>query len=348
MSQKREAPAQEQGGDQGSFDCGDHENDNLPTSELKRIIAFLRKFGRKAPTLSFLDHETRQFYTKRYKSVRKAAWGARWWCDEKNRSVYFVGNSHRMEHVRKPSKDDIELCVGVWLDVDGCGWDDDVVWTLHNQLDWEPVYIAFTGGGYQAHWRFDDPTENRQECEAINLWLRDQFPNLPVDRNCWTCDHIWRLPGTRNRKPERQDALCSVVHANWDARLPLAEAGRHEPPTSLQSAPVSFSVDGYTIDFVKECISPWAWQLLTHRPPKYPSRSEHEFAFMGAVLGERDPIEQCDIDLVAACLLAKPADEQSVSHRAYFQSDGKERKGPAGHVARQIRDWLSKNGRTVQ
>ncbi|WP_375593386.1 DNA-primase RepB domain-containing protein [Algihabitans albus] len=304
-------------------------------------------FGRSRPTLSFLDHETRRFHTKQYDTVRKAAWAARWWCDEKGRSVYFVGNSHRMEDVRKPTKDDIELCVGVWLDVDGCGWDEDVAWTLRSKLDWEPTYVAFTGGGYQAHWRFDSFTEDRYDCEAVNLWLRDQFGELPVDRNCWTCDHIWRLPGTRNRKPNRQDALCKLVHANWESRLPLAEAGRNDPPVSFAADPVSFSVDGFTLEQVKECVTPRAWQLLTHRPSKFPSRSEHEFAFIGTVLGERDPIEQTDIDLAAACLLASPANNQSVSHRAYFEPNGKPRRDPSAHVARQIRDWLSKNGRAV-
>ncbi len=319
----------------------------LPTSEIHQTQRFLASFGRSQPTLCFLDHKTRSFYTKRYRSPRSAAWGAKWWCDTLGRSVYFVGNSHRMDDVRKPCKEDIELCVGVWLDVDGCGWDEDVVWTLRTKLDWEPAYIAFTGGGYQAHWRFDKHTEDRTDCEAVNLWLRDQFPELPVDRNCWTCDHIWRLPGTRNRKPDRQSALCRLVHTNWESKVPLGEIGRIDPPASFAADPVSFSVDGYTLDDVEECISPWAWRLLTFRPAKFPSRSEHEFAFIGAVLGERDPIDQTDIDLMAACLLATPANDQSVSHRAYYHPDGRARKDPEAHVRRQIRDWLSKNGRAV-
>ena len=105
---------------------------------------------------------------------------------------------------------------------------------------------------------------------------------------------------------------------------------------------MSFSVDGLTLATVRECLSDRAFRMLTRRPAGCPSRSEHEFAFIAAVLGERDPVAQEDIDLVAACMLAEPADDQSVSHRAWSRRD------PEAHVRRQIRDWLAKNGRAVQ
>jgi hypothetical protein len=255
-----------------------------------------------------------------------------------------------MEEVRKPSKEDIEQCVGIWLDVDGTGEDPDVVDTLLHYLDWPPTYIAFTGGGYQAHWRFDEFTADRSDCEAINLWLRDAFAErLPgVDKNCWTCDHIWRLPGTVNRKPDT-DRLCRIVHADWTARLPLAEAERGSPPAVSEVAPVTFeNKDDWTIELVEECLSLWSFRMLTQRPPECPSRHEHEFKFIRSVLHDRDPVHQCDIDLVAACMLAAPVDEYCVSHRAYFMPDGKPRKDPEAHVQRQIRSWLSKNGRAVE
>lgn len=325
--------------------------DNTSTrSEVKATLRFLKLFGRRRPTLCFLDHETRRFYTKRYDSPRKAAWAAKWWCDEMGRSVYFVGNGHRMEEVRKPSKEDIEQCIGIWIDVDDTGEDPDVIDTLLHYLDWAPTYIAFTGGGYQAHWRFDEFTSDRSDCEAINLWVRDAFAEvLPgVDKNCWTCGHIWRLPGTANRKPGR-DRVCRTVHADWSARLPVADAERGSPPAVSDVAPVTFeSQDIWTLEFVHECLAEWSFRMLTHRPPECPTRSEHEFKFIGSVLHDRDPIQQCDIDLVAACLLAVPVDEYSVSHRAYFNSDGTPRKDPEAHVLRQIRSWLSKNGRAVQ
>ena len=314
--------------------------------EVNQIESFLRNFGRKQPTLSFLDHETRRFYTKQYPTIRKAAWGAKWWNEEKGRSVYFVGNSHRMAEVSKPTKADIELAVGVWLDVDGTGWDPDVASTLVSYLDWVPTYVAFTGGGYQAHWRFDQYTADTADAEAVNLWLRDQMAAVvQVDKNCWTCDHVWRLPGTINRKPGRQ-TLCSVVHADWAARLPMAEVGRATPPVTMQVADVTFAAEGFTMERVRECLSDRAFWLLVNRPD-VPSRSEHEFAFLGAVLGERCPISQYDIDLVAACLLGEPVDEFSVSHRAYYEANGDPRSDPERHVAQQIKDWLKKNGRQV-
>lgn len=347
----KKAPVQEKDGGSVSIAHGPtiQSNDTPPASEVNEVLSFLTNFGRRQPTLCFLDHQTRRFFTRRYKSPYSASKGARWWCDNMGRSVYFVGNSHRLEDVRKPCKEDIALCVGAWIDVDCGGLDEDVVWALCSRLDWQPTYVAFTGGGYQAHWRFETHTEDRNDAEAVNLWLIEQFGDLPgIDRACWTCDHIWRLPGTRNRKPGRRDALSVLVHADWTARLPFAEAGRIERPQSLETVPVSFFVDGYTIDDVRECLSDRAFRMLTQRPAHCPSRSEHEFAFIGAVLGERDLIEQYDINLVAACLLADPFGEQCVSHRAYYLPDGTPRRDPGSHVARQIRDWLTKNGRAIQ
>lgn len=342
-----EAPVPGQKRDEGSALMAlDRTRANIASNAVARnALNFLRSFGRRQPTLSFLDHDNGRFFTKRYETVRKAAWGASWW-NERGRSVYFVGNSHLMEKVSKPSRDDIELCVGVWIDIDDVGRDPDVVWTLTHRLDWPPAYVAFTGGGLQAHWRFDVPTADVFDCEAINLWLIDQFADLSPDK-CFTAEHLWRLPGTRNRKPGRDSAVVEVVQADWAARLPLAEAGRRQPPASVSGGPVSFDHEWVTMDVARDCLSDSAFALLNTRPGRCPSRSEHEFAFIGAVLGERDPVRQADIDLVAACLLATPADENSVSHRAHFLPSGAARRDPAAHVARQIRSWLAKNGRTV-
>lgn len=320
------------------------QNSSIYRTDRKLVRHFLASFGRRSPTLAFLCHQTRMFYTKRYFTPHRAAWAAQWWCDTMGRSVYFVGNSHRMEEVRKPSKVDIELCVGIWLDVDNGGWDEDVPWALRSLINHDPAYIAYTGGGYQAHWRFETPTEDRADTEAINIWLRDKAiaADIPgVDKACWTCDHVWRLPGTRNRKPERNDSFVVLVHEDWESRLPLADCERTDAPASSEAPQVSFETEGFTLDLVQECLNERAYRMLTQRPSRCPTRSEHEFAFIAAVLGERDPLYQADIDLVAACMLAKPVDEFSVSHRAYSRRD------PEDHVRRQIGDWLSKNGRVV-
>lgn len=349
MTEQREGPRTEEHEGQSTTPtqsnpspCQPEVNDAVGLAMTDRLAAqrFLTRFGRRRPMLSFACHRTRRFLTRQYDSPRAAAWAARWWCDDADRSVYFVGNSHRMDEVRKPSKEDIELGVGVWLDIDNGGWDEDVPWALRTLIDHDPTYIAFTGGGYQAHWRFDEYTDG-QTCEQINLWLIEQAKGLPgLDRNCWTCDHVWRLPGTRNRKPDREDALVHLVHEDWQARLPLAECGRAIAPTTAKAA-VEFDVAHLDIETVRDCIGERAFHMLTNRPPHCPSRSEHEFAFIGSVLGEREPIDQCDIDLVAACMLARPVDEYSVSHRAHSRRD------PERHVQRQISDWLAKNGREL-
>lgn len=319
-----------------------------PRPEVKLIARFLRKFGRRSPTLAFIDRTGNAKYTRitrRYPTPTAAAHGAAHWNDE-GRCAYFVGNSHRLprlnergrtDTVRAPGKADIELAVGVWLDVDDP--DPTIVPELTNRLDWGPAYVIFTGGGYQAHWRFEQPTADIDAAEACALGMIRDFGDLPgLDRSCWSADHLWRLPGTVNRK---RGVPARMLHADWSSRLPMAEVEPETRPAETLVSPVSFSVDGFTLDTIRQCLSHEAWDMLVRRPSHLPSRSEHQFAFIAAVLN--DGTSQERIDLCAACLLATPADERSVSHASYWDAGGKPR-APEAHVSRQITNWLRKNG----
>jgi hypothetical protein len=317
--------------------------------DVKATELFLSRFGRKQPTLSFIARSGKAMrVTRRYQSARSAAKGAAWFNNE-GFCCYFVGNSHRLprlndtgrtDTIHAPSRADIELALGVWLDVDDP--DPDIVHELAGRLDWAPTYIAFTGGGYQAHWRFDKPTPDIRAAEGCALGMMREFAGLPgLDTRCWSGDHLWRLPGTINRKPGR-NRLVQIVQEDWSARLPMGAVAPETPPAVVQVVPVSFSETDWTLDKVRECISPVAWQMLARRPKHYASRSEHQFGFIGAVLC--DGADQERIDLCAACLLATPADKYSVSHASYWESDGKPVKDPQSHVARQIARWLAKQG----
>lgn len=316
---------------------------------VKQTELFLSRFGRRQPTLSFIARSGKaKRITRRYQNVRSAAMGATYW-NEQDYCCYFVGNSHRLprlndtgrtDTIHAPSRADVELALGVWLDVDDP--DPDIIGELTGRLDWAPAYVAFTGGGYQAHWRFEEHTSDVRAAEACALGLMREFADLPgLDTRCWSAEHLWRLPGTINRKKGR-NRLVTIVHEAWHSRLPLDAIPPQTPPSVAQVAPVSFSEVEWTLSMVQECLSPVAWDMLVRRPKKYHSRSEHQFGFIGAVLA--DCADQYRIDLCAACLLAEPVDEFSVSHASYWDREGKPVPDPRAHVARQIARWLAKQG----
>ncbi|CAD5273082.1 conserved hypothetical protein [Bosea sp. 62] len=76
-----------------------------------------------------------------------------------------------------------------------------------------PSLIVFSGGGYQAFWKFAEPTTDLERVERIN---RQLAADLGGD-NCHNIDRIMRLPGTINlpnakkRKAGRAPMLAYVV-----------------------------------------------------------------------------------------------------------------------------------------
>lgn len=76
-----------------------------------------------------------------------------------------------------------------------------------------PSLIVFSGGGYQAFWKLDEPTTDLDRIERIN---RQLAADLGGD-NCHNIDRIMRLPGTINlpnakkRNAGRAPTLAYVV-----------------------------------------------------------------------------------------------------------------------------------------
>ncbi|MEO0882903.1 MAG: hypothetical protein AAFY34_09220 [Pseudomonadota bacterium] len=306
---------------------------------------FLKAFGRRAPTLAFKGD--RGLLCRRYPSPRIAARAANWF-NREGRECYFVGNSHLLpvdgRNVRKPSKEDIALAVGIWLDVDHTGWDPDVPWALRSVLDYDPAYIAFTGGGYQAHWRFDQPTADSAEAEAINHWLVITAAKKidGVDLHCWTCEHLWRLPGTLNHRRGRRAVL---VHADWSSKLPIAECDREIPPVRTRAVALDLNPDRIAHEMVQKLPIRARRMMLRcpdhlRKPDGTPDRSQHQFAFIQAAI-EGETVTEDLLDTVAAVLLAPATSVETVSHCSYADTQGRKRRNPAAHVERQIGRWLA-------
>lgn len=329
-----------------------HSNNASNGPNAKGVERFLRSFGRRRPTLAFKGD--RGLFCRRYSTPRSASRGAEV-LNAKGFECYFVGNSHRLptlpnNRVAKPTKEDIELCIGVWVDVDNGGWDDDVPWALRTLIEHDPTYIAFTGGGYQAHWRFDEPTEDRADAEAINHWLAHlaarEIPG--ADQSCWTCEHLWRLPGTLNHRRGRRSIL---VHADWVSRLPLAECERGAPPERHRAVELDLDPTWVGMDDVL-LLPDRARRMLNRCPDRHrnpdgsPDRSQHQWCFIQAAL-ENGDINDRLLDTVAAVLLAPAPTEEHVSHATHeVRTKGgfSPRRDPRGHVERQIGKWLADRG----
>lgn len=264
--------------------------------------------------------------------------------------VYFMPNTPKYGrlsgHSRK--KSDIAWVNAAFLDIDDP--DPEIAKELANRLDWPPTYIAFTGGGWQAMWRLSEPVRPR-EGEAISVWLQQQFEDLSPD-STHSCEHIFRLPGTRNRKTSRNNCLCEIHSAKWDNLLPIQDAGRAEigprrHPVSLDLGP---SLD-INPDELWDVLPPWAIKLresaIDRNGKPYASRSEHEWAFIGMCIRDGTPKE------LIRDFLIEPAgidDTHKVSHRAYWAKVKGEyvpRRNPEAHAYRQIGSYLSQGGAHV-
>lgn len=94
----------------------------------------------------------------------------------------------------------------------------------------KPTIVLFSGGGYQAFWKLEEPivvdrlTEKAVEAGRYNL----QIERIYEADSCHSVDHLMRLPGTINRPDERKrkkgrvEALAEIVHWDENAVYPLS------------------------------------------------------------------------------------------------------------------------------
>ena len=136
------------------------------------------------------------------------------WVGRMNRdkyNIYFHVNRLKPGVVnRKAKKSDIDCATSFHLDLDDRN--PSALLRLQN-MNPAPSVILFSGGGYQAFWKLDEPLYDFEKAEAINRGLA-----LAVGADdCFNVDRIMRLPGTINwpnakkRASGRTEALAYVV-----------------------------------------------------------------------------------------------------------------------------------------
>ena len=154
------------------------------------------------------------------------AGAARGWLAERSgrENIYWTVNRVRGVMDKKPKKEDVEEAVMLHVDIDPRKGEDVAkeqarILKLLEDFSPSPSAIVFSGGGYQAFWRLDEPmyiggtAERWTDVEAYNR----QLGLVLGGDNTWNIDRIMRLPGTINlpddkkRKKGRVEALAAVI-----------------------------------------------------------------------------------------------------------------------------------------
>jgi len=230
-------------------------------SELKPAIDgaldFLRDLYPRGPwALTSIHSEPGPTETRTFTPSR-ADRAARWIeaQQRRGRNVYYALNTPTPEVAnKKAKKHEIDEIIGVQVDIDfeGPGTAEERVQIPKrlSEYRWQPTYINFSGGGYQAVWLLEERLKGRaidpitgelatvidfktkkqihvqsHDSKRIELLNQQLMQELGGDPSAWNIDRILRLPGTINfpnaRKIEkgRVPALARVVETHWERRI---------------------------------------------------------------------------------------------------------------------------------
>lgn len=108
-----------------------------------------------------------------------------------------------LKRYQRGRESDILALPAVFVDVDRS---DEA--TLHRLRDIQPhpSCITFTGGGYHAYWWLDEPLSDMKLARNILRGLQ-----RTADGDALSVVNSLRLPGSRNSKPQRDNAFCYIV-----------------------------------------------------------------------------------------------------------------------------------------
>jgi hypothetical protein len=184
---------------------------------------------------------------------------------------------------RKATKQDVARALHMHVDVD----DLTALDRLRKFIP-KPTAIVFSGGGYQAFWKLEEPSPDLVRIERINAYLAGRLGG----DNCHNIDRIMRLPGTINvpsakkRKAGRSPTLAYVVEeeTDWSRLYSLSDfedSTPAAPALALQAPPLIVPVG---LSQLPRAVSAETRQLIElgddlsnpigTRDAHFPSRSE--------------------------------------------------------------------------
>lgn len=211
---------------------------------------FLRAFHPKGPwVLTAIHPETADIETRTFlvgEEGPAAEWIAR---KNEQHNVYFSVNLPNRKLTKKASREDIHVVPWLHADVDARAGEplDQEIERIRLLLTERcptlpPTVIIFSGGGYQAFWKLQEPIETGGRLEAaedVARYNRQLVNELDGDINCPNADRIMRLPGTTNfptpkkRARGRVQARAEVYSFDESLVYPLA---KFLPAPALQTA----------------------------------------------------------------------------------------------------------------
>ena len=168
------------------------------------------------------------------------------WLHEKGEdcNLYWTVNSVLRPMDSKPGRKDIKSLDFLHVDLDPRnGYDlEDEQEAIQERLDAfepPPSAIIYSGGGYQAFWRLQDPLQidGKEDAYEDAKRYNVQLERLLGGDNCHNVDRIMRLPGTINRPDEKKKAkgrieIMAEVTQQTDLEYPL---GGFTPAPELQN-----------------------------------------------------------------------------------------------------------------
>jgi len=152
----------------------------------------------------------------------------------KNHNIYFSVNPCRNAVNKKASREDIQSVEYLHVDVDPRAGEDlkqeqaRILKTIR-EFKPTPTCVIFSGGGYQAFWRLEEPISidgDITKAEAAKRYNMQLELILGGD-NCHNIDRIMRLPGTMNRpnakkrKKGRKEVLADIIHLDTKISYPI-------------------------------------------------------------------------------------------------------------------------------
>lgn len=196
-------------------------------------LDFLKQFRPNGPwVLTAIPVEGGKLNTATFTDEKKIETWIRTNGSEHN--IYFSVNPTTAAVSKKASRQDIACVEYLHVDVDpraGEPLTDEQPRILQKIRDFKPVptCVIFSGGGYQAFWRLEEPIKiggDVAKAEAAKRYNM-QLEILLGGDNCHDISRIMRLPGTMNRpnakkrKKGRQEVLAELVYFGTDTSYPL-------------------------------------------------------------------------------------------------------------------------------
>lgn len=209
--------------------------------EYTASIAFLKRWKPEGPwVLTAINVDRKGIETKTFRPANETDLLS--WLEEHNqtRNIYFSVNSAiKPELTKKALREEIATVDWLHVDVDPRVGEDvaeeqkRILKLFQNPPEGVPpaTAIIFSGGGYQAFWKLEEPIEvngqvpKAEEAARYNLQLEMLFGADP----CHNIDRIMRLPGTINwpdekkRKKGRTKALAQLIEWHEDRTYPISQ-----------------------------------------------------------------------------------------------------------------------------